>query len=135
MKDMKVTDKRCMDLSLVILKGIPGIRFDMHKFRERCGTAGCIGGYAVATYARGVWESKKKRGGLASCANDIELVAAKLLGLNQTQAGEMFYPWVSNGLVQRKEYTPGASDITPEMAARMLTHFVATKKIVWKHQS
>ena len=133
MKDMKVTDKRCLELSRIILDGIPGIRFDMHKFRERCGTAGCIGGYAVATYAREVWE--KKGDGLASCTNDIELVAAKLLGLNLEQIGEMFYPWVSNSLAQRKEYAPGAADITPEMAARTLTHFAATKKVVWEHQS
>lgn len=133
MKDIKVTDKRCLELSLVILEGIPGIRFDMHKFQERCGTAGCIGGYAVATYAREVWE--RKGAGPASCANNIELVAAKLLGLNPEQAGEMFYPWVSNSLAQRKEYAPGAADITPEMAARMLTHFVETKRVVWKPQS
>ena len=130
MKDMKVTDKRCMDLSLVILEGIPGIKFDMNKFQERCGTAGCIGGYAVATYAREVWE--RKGDGLASCANNIELVAAKLLGLNPAQTGEMFYPWVSNSLEQRKEYAPVAKDITPEMAAGMLTRFVRTKKVVWR---
>lgn len=132
MKDMKVTDKRCLELSLIILEGIPGIKFDMGAYYRKCGTAGCIGGYAVATYAPEVWRSKEDS--IDLCINNIEPVAAKLLGLNVTQAAEMFYPWVANSLIQRKEYAPRASSITPEMAAEMLTHFVRTKKVVWRRR-
>ena len=130
MKDMKVTDKRCLDLSLIVLEGIPGIKFDMRafRFRRECGTAGCIGGYAVATYDPQLWESSE------AADSRIEVRAARLLGLGYIQAGEMFYPWLSASLRRSKEYAPTAKDITPEMAAEMLTHFVRTKKVVWRRR-
>ena len=134
MKDTKVTDKRCLELSRIVLEGIPGIKFDMEEFRSHCGTAGCLAGYAVAAYEPELWKAHEFRQPLREI-DSIESAATRLLGLSETQAAEMFYPWNAGTYELVTGYVPEASEITPEMAARMLTHFVETKSVVWERQS
>ncbi len=110
MKDLSVTQKRCLELARIIREGLPGVRFDMCTWGH-CGTAGCIGGYAVAVY------------GKDNTADGIKRSAAKLLGVTEHQAGQLFYA---------DDAPVALSDITPEMAGATLENFALTGEVVWK---
>ncbi len=115
MKDLTVTQKRCLELARIIREGLPGVRFDMASFSNQCGTAGCIGGYAVAQYSPVVWLTRN--------VVTIMFEARGLLGLEYEQSGQMFAPWFHGG--------PFQGDITPAMAAATLENYVFTGKVEW----
>ena len=122
-KPFTVEQLRCLELSRIIREGLEGVRFDMCQYRGECGTAGCIGGHAVAVYKPGMWRN-------CDDANALEAAAAILLGLEHSdQMGQIFWPWSS---VSLSGYRPCASDITPAMAADTLERFAMTGKVEWR---
>lgn len=114
-KHFTVEQLRCLELSRIIRQGLPGIEFDMETVRNTCGTAGCIAGFAVAVYDRKTWDA-------GHFHTDI---AARLLGLNERQQDELFFPVLSDG-------TGACSQITADEAAIALESVGLTGKVRWE---
>ena len=114
-KPFTVEQLRCLELARIIREGLEGVRFNMQTFRNSCGTAGCIGGHAVAIYAPEIWATG------SGC--DVKAPAKELLGLTIGQAEELFF--VSG--MQWEDM----KDITPAMAAATLENFALTGKVEW----
>ncbi len=115
-KSFTVEQLRCLELARIIREGLEGVRFDMVSFSHRCGTAACIGGYAVAQYSPVLWQTRD----LVAIGDE----AQRLLGLvDGEQSGQMFAPWSSGG--------PKSQDITPAMAADTLEHYALTGEVEW----
>lgn len=114
-RQLTVEQLRCLEISAVIRKGLEGIKFDMRKFKNHCGTAGCIGGYTVAVYDPVCWAQ----------ASNIQIRdrAAKLLGLSPEQKRELFFG--GNMLWE------DVIKITPDMAAAALDSLAMTGKVKW----
>ncbi len=111
MKDLSITQKRCLELARIIREGLPDMVFDMAYFRQPlvcCKTAGCIAGYATAMYAPKVWEHGDD--------GEIMVTAKKLLGLSGHQVFEMFHT---------------RADATPQQAAAALENYALTGKVKW----
>ncbi len=111
MKDLSITEKRCLELARIIrtdaLKGLIYYQGAFCEERE-CGTAACVAGYAVAQYDPGLW--------LDGYDDDVEKRARELLGLDEDEGDQMFW---SN------------YDATREQAAAMLENYVKTKVVKW----
>ncbi len=96
-----------------ILNPPRGYGFKMTAFASKnhpCGTTFCIGGWAahLAGYALG--------DGKVS-----DHLMASLLGLNEEQANELFFPSVDAGWRS-----------TPAQAADTIDHLIATGEVVWE---
>ncbi len=115
-KPFTVEQLRCLELARIIREGLEGVRFDMQSFSKDCGTAGCIGGYAVAQYSPAIWRTQS--------AVAIRHEATQLLGfMDSDQSDQMFAPWFFSG--------PHPSGITPAMAAATLENYALTGKVEW----
>ena len=116
-KPFTVEQLRCLELARIIREGLPEVRFDMSNYRNRCGTAGCIGGHAIAFYVSNLWQTTSVP------VLELEDAAIMLLGVHGPQAMQLFAPWYCGG--------PNPSDITPAMAAATLENFALTGKVEW----
>jgi len=114
-KAFTVEQLRCLELARIIREGLEGVRFDMCEYRSACGTAGCIGGYAIARYEPAIWQHGHELG--------YRNIAKKLLGLKENAVEQMFAPWYFDG--------PAPNDITPAMAATTLENYALTGKVEW----
>ena len=115
-KHFGVTQLRCLELARIIREGLEGVRFDMASFSNECGTAACIGGYAVAQYSPVLWQTRD----LVAIRHE----AQRLLGLvDDEQSGQMFAPWFYGWSFE--------TDITPAMAAATLENYALTGKVEW----
>ncbi len=108
MKDLTVTQKRCLELARIIREGLPGVRFNMCITQNDCGTSGCIAGHAVAVYRPEIW----RKGHVHS------LQAVEILGLSKEEHEALFFP-------DRMLF------VTPAMAAATLERFALTGKVEW----
>ena len=86
----------------------------------RCGSAGCIGGWAES-----LWRDGMRRA-------DVDEVEATgpLLGLDPYQAYHLFYPQSEDGY--DLDHTGSYGDITPAQAAATIRHFVRYGIIDWQ---
>lgn len=116
MKDLTVTQKRCLELARIIREGLEGVRFDMGQFCGQCGAAACIGGHAVAVYEPQLFRS--------STTERIKTLARGLLGLSSIQTEQLFFA------IDLEVDT--LQEITPAMAAATLERFALTGKVEWE---
>ena len=111
-KPLTVEQLRCFELSTIIREGLEGVRFDMLSWTNKCGTAGCMAGYAIAKYRPDLWGKEW-----------VSRQAAELLGI-EGDGYKLFCPWEYGG--------PRGDHITPAMAANTLERFARTGEVVWK---
>lgn len=115
-KSFTVEQLRCLELARIIREGLEGVEFDMGTYRNWCGTAGCIAGYAVAKYEPAIW-------GKANAGDPhIPAVAKKLLGLDSTAKRTLF---------RETEGRATLDNINPAMAAATLENYAMTGKVEW----
>ena len=104
MKDLKTTQKRCLELARVIRDGSTGLAFDMDTYVSSCGTTGCVAGQALFMYDRAGFRAARD----GRCHSTFERDrATELLGLTEAQRDRLFYNWGH----------------TPESAAVELEHY------------
>lgn len=87
----------------------------------KCGTVMCIGGAANQFFGEGT-------AGLAMV--DEPGVGIEILGLTRKQTVALFYPYVLGALSSRNW-----SSITPQHAARVIRHLIATDEVDWAGQA
>lgn len=102
--------------------GVLGFYMDVGVMRDGCGTVCCIAG-AVCQFFKPFDLSGEESGAEAYFygENGVFVRAQEMLGMNEDDAGKLFTPrgvdW---------------ENVTPEHAAKVIRHFIATGEVNWK---
>lgn len=102
---------------------------DTHIQHPPCGTVACIAGWAVIEHdrARGKSGSIRVTQKYADGVLSFGAKAAEVLGLDEQQAGRLFYTgnWPERFYDEYYEFAPGSLG-RAKVAAERLDHFIAT---------
>jgi len=90
--------------------------FNIESFTHSCGTASCIGGYAVALAK----DMDVRSGNLTGIAEDFEAVARDYLGLSYSEGVDLFYPEHDNW-----------AEIDKNAAIKVLENLIETGVVDW----
>lgn len=113
---------------VVIATGVEINHFDMGEpvtpDDAGCGTACCIAG-AVCQFEQLGMDVRDSGGGLGwHYDTGADHLASNFLGIGSQEASELFVPW--------EHFEGDPSEFSdPELAARVVRHFIATGKVDW----
>ena len=88
-------------------------RFNMCRWQSDCGTACCIGGYAMQMIGRGVLDWPE---------------VGDALGMSREDSRRLFF------MFGVPDEAPVMWHVTPAIAARVCRHWIATGKVDWSIQ-
>ncbi len=119
-------DTHQLSMSRIVETGSFASTFNMHRFVHPCGTAACIGGWAVNQMLCDVGLKRKVINQHEKVAHTAQLY----LGLDLEKANELFAPR-NDHASYRETNAEGYKFITAKRAATVLRHLADTGEVDW----
>lgn len=127
--------ERILELADLIEAGQPDLYFNMATWGEQarnfvatehaCGTAACIAGWTLARFGKSGRATKVDHRRPRDFDDSVSKAAAAVLGLNRSEAYDLFVP--NSGLNGVDVY-----EVTADHAVRTLRHLAKTGEVDWR---